>query len=122
MSKYCVIDEQKLCDDCGECDRCDLDPNKLCDNCCKCLTEDEDDPDYRSVSLNFLNGSSTDGLNGDDSDYSDEQIEMPQIDKELLQEWEDILSMDAQYRRNHNTPNDFPTLRAVRSRRGRRGG
>ena len=37
MSKYCVLDETKLCDDCGECNVCDLDPNKICDNCFKCL-------------------------------------------------------------------------------------
>ena len=37
MSKYCVLDEAKFCDDCGECGVCDLDPNKLCDNCMKCL-------------------------------------------------------------------------------------
>ena len=26
MDKMCVLDENKLCDDCGECQRCDLDP------------------------------------------------------------------------------------------------
>lgn len=37
--KYCLFDEDKICDNCGECDRCDLDPNKICDNCGKCLDE-----------------------------------------------------------------------------------
>ena len=37
MDRMCVLDETKVCDDCGECSRCDLDPNKLCDNCFKCL-------------------------------------------------------------------------------------
>ena len=27
--KYCVLDENKVCDDCGECSVCDLDPNKV---------------------------------------------------------------------------------------------
>ena len=35
--KHCLLDENKLCDECTECDRCDLNPDKLCDNCCKCL-------------------------------------------------------------------------------------
>lgn len=33
----CILDENKICDDCGECEFCDLDPTKLCDNCGKCL-------------------------------------------------------------------------------------
>lgn len=35
-AKRCVL-EDKLCTNCGDCDRCDLDPNKRCDNCEKCL-------------------------------------------------------------------------------------
>ena len=31
------MDETKLCDDCGECDKCDLDSTKICDNCGKCI-------------------------------------------------------------------------------------
>ncbi|MBQ6374369.1 MAG: hypothetical protein IJJ45_07780 [Clostridia bacterium] len=38
MVKYCVLDETKICNDCGECNVCDLDPNKICDNCMKCVT------------------------------------------------------------------------------------
>jgi len=37
MAKICVLDENKICDDCGECSVCDLDPNKICDNCMKCV-------------------------------------------------------------------------------------
>ncbi len=35
--KYCVLDDEKICDDCGECDFCDLNPAKICDNCGQCL-------------------------------------------------------------------------------------
>ncbi|MBR5713399.1 MAG: hypothetical protein IKX58_01230 [Clostridia bacterium] len=48
--RMCLLDDNKVCDDCGECDRCDLDPNKLCDNCCKCLAL-EDDSEFRTVTL-----------------------------------------------------------------------
>jgi len=46
--KRCVLDETRLCINCGDCERCTLDPEKICDNCCKCLEE----PDgYRAISL-----------------------------------------------------------------------
>jgi len=48
--KFCVLDETKLCTDCGACDRCDLDPNKICDNCMKCLEEEGGDG-YRSLKV-----------------------------------------------------------------------
>jgi len=44
--KACVLDD-KICDECGECDYCDLDKTKICDNCCECL----DTPDYNGVEI-----------------------------------------------------------------------
>ena len=39
--KRCVLQADKVCNDCGACDdRCELDPNKICDNCFRCLDED----------------------------------------------------------------------------------
>lgn len=35
--KQCVLDPEKLCNDCGECEVCDYDKDKICDNCGKCL-------------------------------------------------------------------------------------
>ena len=35
--KMCVLDDEKECDGCMECEVCDLDPTKICDNCGKCL-------------------------------------------------------------------------------------
>ena len=37
MNKKCILIEEKICDNCGECDICDLDHDKLCDNCGKCI-------------------------------------------------------------------------------------
>ena len=50
--KRCVLDENKICDDCGECDRCDLDPNKICDNCMKCLNLDG--ADYNEILIDAI--------------------------------------------------------------------
>jgi hypothetical protein len=39
--KKCILQDGKVCNDCGECDdRCELDPTKICDNCFRCLDED----------------------------------------------------------------------------------
>ncbi|HIQ83157.1 MAG TPA: hypothetical protein IAA52_08640 [Candidatus Pullichristensenella stercorigallinarum] len=37
MPKYCVLEDDRLCTDCGHCNMCDLDPEKVCDNCMRCL-------------------------------------------------------------------------------------
>lgn len=42
MFQKCVLDEEKTCIECGECNRCDLDPNKICDNCCRCIDTEEE--------------------------------------------------------------------------------
>ena len=43
--KQCVLYD-RVCTNCGECDRCDLDPNKICDNCMRCVKGEEA---YRSI-------------------------------------------------------------------------
>ena len=35
--RMCVLEDGKICDDCGQCNLCDLDPTKICDNCMKCI-------------------------------------------------------------------------------------
>ena len=54
--RRCLLDENKICDDCGECDRCDLDPTKICDNCCKCIAMEDADSEFRTVTLDGKNG------------------------------------------------------------------
>jgi len=51
MVKYCVLDESKVCDDCGECNVCDLNPNKICDNCMECL---KTGADYRAIEIDEI--------------------------------------------------------------------
>lgn len=45
LKKLCVLEDRE-CNGCGECDRCDLDPNKICDNCMKCVNNDAE---YRAI-------------------------------------------------------------------------
>ena len=42
MADKCILDETKICNDCGECELCDLDPSKVCDDCGKCIGLDAD--------------------------------------------------------------------------------
>lgn len=37
MAKSCIFEVDKLCINCGECNKCDLNSNKQCNNCGKCL-------------------------------------------------------------------------------------
>lgn len=37
MSKLCILQLKKVCNNCGECNKCDLNPSKICNNCGKCL-------------------------------------------------------------------------------------
>lgn len=49
--KICVLDDAKICDECGDCNRCDLDPNKICDNCMKCV---KSDAEYNAVEIDEI--------------------------------------------------------------------
>ena len=42
MVKQCILDENKICDNCKDCEKCDIDPTKICDNCGKCIGLDAD--------------------------------------------------------------------------------
>ena len=43
MLRKCILDPEKTCIECGDCNMCDLDPGKICDNCCQCLNETDED-------------------------------------------------------------------------------
>ena len=51
MIKHCVLEEGKVCDNCGQCNICDLDPNKICDNCMKCLNTGAD---YNAIEVDEI--------------------------------------------------------------------
>ena len=46
----CVLDDEKECDNCMECEICDLDDTKICDNCGKCL----DVKDFVSIKIDKI--------------------------------------------------------------------
>ncbi len=42
MAKMCVLDDEKICNACGECEYCDLNPFEKCTNCGRCIDSDEE--------------------------------------------------------------------------------
>lgn len=50
--KQCVL-EERICNNCGECDLCDLDSAKVCDNCMKCVLPEED---YKGIIIEKIIG------------------------------------------------------------------
>ena len=65
MEKYCILDEERLCVDCGDCLACDLDPEKLCDNCMRCVQKSN--ADYLAIEIDeVIGGTSPD----DDPGYA----------------------------------------------------
>lgn len=51
VMKKCVLDENKICNDCGECNYCDLNPFKICDNCGKCISSNDE---YREIKIDKI--------------------------------------------------------------------
>ena len=51
-AKQCILYD-RLCNDCGECDFCELDPHKRCDNCMKCVSGDAE---YRAIYIDAVEG------------------------------------------------------------------
>lgn len=47
----CIL-QDRICIECGECDRCELDPDKLCDNCCRCI--EISDADYLEIQVDDI--------------------------------------------------------------------
>lgn len=93
--KFCVLNETKICDDCGKCNICDLDPNKICDNCCKCI--ENSDKEYSELNvMHYLNR--TDRVDSiTDTDFEEWSLEnahyepsdfLEKVDPKLMSEWE----------------------------------
>lgn len=128
--KYCVLYYGKICNDCGECNRCDLDPDKICDNCGKCIREPDPNSEFRSINV-----VAPDDEDGEPEDYemNEEErlrqaafdafldgpleIDSPEpldIDPELLELWEKRL---AESFAEDDGAGENKRLRGVRNRR-----
>lgn len=116
--KYCVLEDEKLCNECGECNRCDLNPDKICDNCCQCIDSDTTDKEYTKIPVADI------VLNDEDTYlktyYGDEEEEGPMesetIDPELLAFWEKRLQETEPEKQPIIMPKGKPIVRSARKR------
>ncbi|MCR1898077.1 hypothetical protein NSA47_03630 [Irregularibacter muris] len=51
--RQCVLQE-KLCEECGRCNYCDINKNKICDNCCECVEGNSTKTDYKILTINEI--------------------------------------------------------------------
>jgi len=101
---HCILDNSKICDDCGECHFCDLNPDKICDNCCKCIQQEN--ADKIEIPLNKLYEAMEQQPASEDLEFFDEMpdfesdteafdgsiLDPLEIDPELMREWETRLA------------------------------
>lgn len=137
--KKCVLYDNKVCNNCGECMRCDLDPNKICDNCGKCLRKNDDDDEFLSmvVTADQVAGQSDDAADdaGDYEGLSEEErrllefldepidLEVPdpiEVDPELAAKWERILAEKEEEERRAEQPDEPEDEIAIHGSRKRR--
>lgn len=110
MNKLCVFDKAKKCDDCGECEVCDLNPKKKCNNCGKCL--ELEGYDIRAIKIEDIfednheleEYEENDKLHDGDKDMSEDEIEWDLIDD--IKEIKDLMEED----KNLESYEEFPGL------------
>ncbi|OFI07754.1 hypothetical protein CLOACE_01020 [Clostridium acetireducens DSM 10703] len=75
-NKLCIFNSNKVCNNCGDCIKCDLDKNKTCNNCGKCL--ELEGYDLKAIKINEIIEDSEDytelDIPKDDLDYSQEYL------------------------------------------------
>ena len=69
MEKVCIFYAKRLCDNCNECNICDVDKNKICDNCGICILEEG--IDIKAIKI--------DEINEDDSIEIQDQTELENV-------------------------------------------
>ncbi|MBU3160632.1 hypothetical protein KPL37_12835 [Clostridium frigoris] len=78
MSKNCIFNNKKICNDCGDCEVCELNSNKKCDNCGKCLELEGFDVKAIKIDEVFENAG-TGKL--DDDIYNVDKIDEPALEE-----------------------------------------
>lgn len=136
MLKECMLYENKICNNCGECLVCDLDPGKTCDNCGKCIDGGAGN-EFRSIvyKADEIEDTGVDNEPDSDIDKSDPEqalinafldlpidLELPEpieVDPKLAAEWESILAYEAMKENTQNADIEFREIgiKGVRKRR-----
>lgn len=87
MTKNCIFNDRKICDNCGECEVCELNAKKKCNNCGKCL--ELEGYDVKAIKI-------------------DEVFEAEELEEELEDDFYDKNGIDLSQAENRNNENDEP--------------
>lgn len=114
--KQCILYDGKTCDNCGECNMCDLDPKKVCDSCGACLDMDDD---YNTIDVDLTLEESNDPemlsfeelfpdeAFGGDRNWDDEEDEEYDDDFDDEDNFYDDEDLDYQDEEDDNLKSDF---------------
>lgn len=135
MEKICVLNSNKVCDDCGECDKCDLNPEKICNNCGKCLNIDgfdtrsiriddviEDETEIKKYEEE-LNGEGTEENNAVNenellNDYDDDYVNTDdkEVDLELIDDIDGLNDiLEDEEKRKKYTQETYPGMFVIKN-------
>lgn len=85
MSKNCIFNDRKICNNCGECEVCELDSNKKCNNCGKCLELEG----YDVKAINIDEVFEDEVVEGLDKDFYDKnEIDLSGVKEEIEEDSE----------------------------------
>ena len=93
MSKKCIFNARKICDNCGECEVCELNSNKKCNNCGKCL--ELEGYDVKAIKI-------------------DEVFEAEELEEELEDDFYDKNEIDLSEASENNNENQIPRTTKIR--------
>lgn len=137
MEKICVLNSNKVCNDCGECDKCDLNPEKICNNCGKCLNidgfdtrsiriddviEDETEIKKYEEELNEENTEETNPVNENEflNDYDDDYVNTDdkEVDLELIDDIDGLNEiLEDEEKRKKYTEETYPGMFVIKKQK-----
>lgn len=111
MDKKCIFEKDKICNDCGECDRCDLNPDKICNNCGTCLKLEG--YDIRSIQIDEIMDDDDKNIDLEEDGYVMEKQAKSEVDEddpewEFIDDIKDISELIKEQKNNKELIEEFP--------------
>ncbi|MCX7903987.1 MAG: hypothetical protein N2486_05705 [Caloramator sp.] len=94
--QMCIFDKNKICNNCSDCNMCDLVEGKMCDNCGKCL---ELNSDYKEI---LIDGIIEDESEIDDYLYEENTLDFEEEAQEDILYIEDIPKLKEKFSKDNN--------------------
>lgn len=82
MDKQCIFDKKQPCNNCGDCDICELDNKKICNNCGKCL--EMEGYDLRAIKIDEIFENAKDSSDYEELDKLHEEANSKLIKEDEL--------------------------------------